>query len=236
MSRPVSITARIRARLRHASHDDAGISLSELIITMMVASIVLTIASSMFVTIAQSTTASNQARDAATVAGTASNSIGRAIRSAVQVTKPDGKLAAAVVAGTASSVTLTTLVMPASSTTLSPVQIRYTIVNGALIEETWTGSNSTGFWVFTGAATRTKSLGSTIVLPTGSDAPIFSYLDGNGAPMTIAASGLTDAQRKDVSSIDLTLRVRSSSSTKAKPIIIDTTIGMPNLGYSGDDS
>lgn len=202
---------------------------------MMVASILLAIAGSMFVTVVKATTASDDARDAATVAGTAANSIGRAIRSAVQLPKANQTaLDAAVMAGTGSSITVSSLVMSASSTTLTPVKIRYSIVNGALVEETWTGSNSTGYWLFTGTASRTKNLGSTIVLPTGAQAPIFTYLDGTGNPLVVAAGGLTDAQRAVVGSVRLTLRVRSATSTRAKPIIIDTTIGMPNLGYSGD--
>lgn len=231
------IGAAIRSRLKHAADDDRGVSLSELLVTMMVASILLAIAGSMFVTVAQTTTASNQTRDAATVAGTVTNSIGRAIRSAVQLPKANQTaLDSAVMAGSGpSTVTVSTLVMPASSTTLTPVKIRYSVVNGALIEETWTGTNATGYWVFAGTANRTKTLGSTIVLPTGTQASMFGYFDGAGNAITVAATGLTDAQRATVASIKLTLRVRSEKSATAKPIIIDTTIGMPNLGYSGDD-
>jgi len=231
------IADRLRARLSRAASDDAGVSLVEVLVTMMVSAVLLAIAGSLFVSVAQATTASNQTRDAAAVAGNGANAIGRAVRSAVQLAKLNQvALEPAIIAGSDSSLTLSSLVMESSSTSLEPVQIRYSVVGGALIEETWTGSSTTGYWLFPSAATSTKNLGSTIVPAATGETPLFSYLDAAGAPIVAAAGGLTPAQRLAVTSVRLVLRVQSASSATSAPVIIDTVIGMPNLGYSGDDS
>jgi hypothetical protein len=103
--------------------------------------------------------------------------------------------------------------------------------------ERWpTTTTSGGYFLFgTGVPTSTRSLGGTIVAPTGSASPLFTYLDSTGATLAPGTSGLSAAQRAAVASIRITVRVQAPGTTAA-PVVLENTVGMPNLGYAGEDA
>lgn len=211
---------------------DAGISLTELIVTVMVTGVLAAIVSTMFLNVALATSNST-----ATITrnGTAAN-VMDAVSTVIRVAAPNAVSTSpdpdpAVVAGTGSSLTVFSYV-DANPTTVAPTRVGYRLdAQNNLVEDRWTATNASGYWVFTGSAT-SRTIGGPLVTPTGTD-PLFVYLDDQGAVITPGGSGLTLAQRGDVAAIRVTVQVANSQSTGSSPIVLVSTIVMPNVAVTG---
>jgi Tfp pilus assembly protein PilV len=220
--------------LRRLRADDSGIGMVELLVSMMLSAVLLAMVGTMFVNIARATTSSAQSREGSSVAGTMANELSRVIRSAAQnAVQGQSALDPAVIAGSAQSVTLYSLT-DTSAAAPAPTKIRFSVVGGSLVEERWRAVAVAGFWTFgTGAADSTRNLGGVVVAPTGGDDPLFVYLNGAGAVVPPGGTGLTADQRATVSSIRISVRVRGASSAAAPVVLLQNTVGMPNLAYTG---
>jgi prepilin-type N-terminal cleavage/methylation domain-containing protein len=221
------------ARLRRRLSAESGLSLIEMLVAMMLSGILLAMVGTLFVTIARSTTTSNLSREASTVAGNAANAMSKSIRFAVQ-NRVQGQLALdpAVVAATPTTLTIYTLAetQPGSP---APTMVRFRVSGTQLLEERWPATDTGGFWTFAGGApTGVRPLGAAIVASAGQ--PLFRYLDSAGAELVPGAGGLTAGQRADVTSITVVVRARSASSSDAPVAVVENTVGMPNLAYSGE--
>ena len=226
----------VKRRLR----DEDGMSLSELIVVMMVTGIVLAAVSTFFVNIAVVTTNANTATTRTNVAANIMNEMSKVIR-----TSSNNAIAGsddpdpAIVSATASGLTVYSYV-DTSPTAPAPTKVTFRVdSNGIVFEDRIKGSLSGSYYVFTGATT-TRNLGGPII-PTS----LFSYLDTGNATVIPGASGLTLAQRNTVASIQVVVTIANNSTTGGtapsatagnSPIILQNTIGMPNLLLTGTDN
>lgn len=219
---------------RRLSAEDSGIGMVELLVSMMLSAVLLAMVGTMFVNIARATTSAGQTREGTSVAGTLANELSRVIRSAAQnAVAGQPTLDPAIVAGTPDSLTLYSLT-DTSSSAPAPLKVRFSVVGGKLVEERWRAVAAGGYWTFgTGAADSTRTLGGTVVGPTGSADPLFVYVNGAGAVVSPGATGLTPDQRALVASVRISVRVRGASSPSAPVVLVQNTVGMPNLAYTG---
>jgi prepilin-type N-terminal cleavage/methylation domain-containing protein len=224
------VSRTVLARVRR---DDSGISLIEMLVAMMLSGILLAMVGTLFVTIARATTTSNLSREASAVAGNAASAMSKTIRFAVQ-NRVQGQLALdpALVEATPTSITLYSIA-DAQPAKPAPAMVRYRIAVGELLEERWTASDTGGFWTFSGGAPAlVRPLGATVL---ASDTqPLFEYLDSTGARLTPGASGLTADQRAEVTAVAVTVRARATTPDDAPLAVVENTVGMPNLTYSGE--
>lgn len=219
------------ARLRDAG-GDAGVSITELVVTVMVSSLVLAMVGSMYVNVALITNNSNATTQRNGVAANVMNEVSSVVRTAA-VNPVSGSTTAdpAIVSGTPTSLTVYSFVdTDPAAPAPSKVTFRF---DGSmnLVEDRWTASKSGTYWVFTGSAF-TRTLGGPMLNLTGTDA-FFVYLDANGAVITPGTNGLTLAQRNLVASVKITVRIDNQPTTGADPIQLVSTIGMPNVQISG---
>ena len=215
-------------------------SLSELIVVMMVTGIVLAAVGTFFVNIAIVTTNANAATSRTNVAANVMNEMSKVIR-----TSSNNAVAAsddpdpAIVSATPSALTVYSYV-DTSPTAPAPSKVTFRVdSNGIVFEDRVKGTLSGSYYVFTGATT-TRNLGGPI-LP----ASLFTYLDTANAVITPGAAGLTLDQRNTVASIKVVITIANTSTTGGtapsaatgnSPIILQNTIGMPNLLLTGLDN
>jgi prepilin-type N-terminal cleavage/methylation domain-containing protein len=224
--------SRFRAsRALRSLSPDSGLSLIELLVAMMLSGILLAMVGTLFVTVAKATTSSNLTREAASVAGNVANAMSKTIRFAAQnAVQNQLALDPAVVAGTPTALTVYSLA-DAATANPAPSMVRYRVVDTNLVEERWTAADTAGYWTFAaGTPATVRSLGGAIVQGGG----IFAYLDSSGTEITPGTGGLTAAQRDLVAAIRITVRVRSATSADAPLAVVENTVGMPNLAYSGE--
>lgn len=224
----------VRAALarRLSGPRDAGISLTELIVTVMVTGVLAAIISTMFLNVALATSNSTASITRNGVATNAMSALSTVIRTAAVLpvsTSPDP--APAIAAGTGSTLTLYSYVN-ANPALPAPSRVGYRLdAQGNLLQDTWTATSSSGYWVFTGAVS-TRTIAGPLVTPTGTN-PLFVYLDDTGAVITPGTSGLTVSQRSQVAAIRVTVQVANSPTTGANNIVLVNTIVMPNVAITG---
>lgn len=214
---------------------DAGIGMTELVVTIMVTGLMAALVSSMFINVALATNNSTATIQRNGIATNVMDAVGTVIRTAAKnpvstSNEPDP----AIVAGTGSSLTLYSFVN-ANPAAPAPTKVGYRLDgSGNLLEDKWVATQASGYWVFTGTVA-TRTLGGPLISPTGTD-PIFVYLDDTGAVVTPGGSGLTLAQRKTITSIRITLQMANSPTTGSSNILIVSTVAMPNLTIAGAGS
>jgi hypothetical protein len=215
---------KIRARLS----GDAGVSIVETMVVMMLSAIVMTIAGVMFVTVAQQTVAADGTRrstgDASNIMNSLSTTIRASVRNAIESSAtPDPS----VVKGTPMELTVISYT-DAGPSFETPLQLRYRIVNGRMVEDRWNPSIIHGYAVFpnvTSTPTSTRILGNVVV--NSASEPLFRYYSSTGAELSPTASGLSLVDRGLVTSVRIHVKVRAVDSNEVVELIND--VGMPNM-------
>jgi type II secretory pathway pseudopilin PulG len=227
---------RARARSSHTSNGSTedGLSLVELIVTIMVTSLVMAIVGSVFVNVARVTVNSNATTTRSGIAANVMDEISKVLRTAADnpiagTSVPDP----AVVAGTPTAMTIYSFV-DANPAGPAPTKVGFRIdAQNNLIEDRWTASTSAGYWVFTGGPS-SRTVGGPILSLAGNDA-LFVYLDSAGVVLTPSGSGLSAADRAAVASIQITVQIQNQLTTGSDPIVIINTVGLANLKLSGSN-
>lgn len=219
--------ARLRKRLNGAAED--GLSLVELLVAMMLTSIVLALVGTMFVNVALATSASNATTQRSSAAANTMNELVKVVRQGANNAVSGQTVDPALVSASSTALTLYSFV-DTSPTAPAPTKVAFRMDGTNLVEDRWTATNPSGYWVFTGSAS-TKVIGSGVVT-NGTD-PLFAYLGADGKAVGSAGTALTVDQRKLVTSVQITVTIANQTRAGASPIIIKNTVGMPNLTTSG---
>jgi hypothetical protein len=230
-------------RLRDARARDAGVTLVETLVVMILSALLMSITVGFFVNVTKLTTQNESIRrstaDASNIMNAVSTAVRASVRNAVETsTTPDP----AIVAGDADSITVISYTDAGVSGDLgsvfeTPLMLRYRVDSaGRMTEERWAATvSSRGYAVFPSPSTApdsTRVLGN-VVVNTSSD-PLFRYYNASGAQLGGSGS-LTLSQRSAVTSVRFAVKVRSDSSNET--VELDNTIGMPNmdLGLTTDE-
>jgi len=214
--------------LRRRLRGEEGITLVEVLVVMMLSLLLMTIAVTFFTTVSKQTMQAVDTRrstaDASNIMNVVSTSIRAAVRNAVSTSpNPDP----AIVAGSATSVTVITYTDAGPSFEL-PQRLRYSIdASGRMIEEAWRSTNVGGYAVFPSmsATPNSKRVLGNVVVNTSAE-PLFRYYDATGAQLGAGAT-LTASQRAAVTSVRFFVKVRAEKSQQV--VVLDNTVGMPNM-------
>lgn len=232
-------------RLRRLLADrQAGISLTELIVAMMVFTLVLTIVSGAFVAFSK-TNAVGRATDTNVLqASNGMNELARIIRAGtVRPVSGQSTPDPAFVAASAESLTIYAYVNLAGSSS-TPERVQFTVdpTTRALSETVVVGRESpvgSGYWFFDGVSS-TRVLASAVApaasgaacsaqgATPSSSAPLFCYLDAGGAVVPVGA-GATASQLPQIASVSITLAIRGSATSRDTAVTLQNTVGIPNL-------
>jgi Tfp pilus assembly protein PilV len=206
---------------------DEGITLVEVLVAMVVISIVLLVVTNLFATVQSTTRAAISARNAVGQASNVMDELTRVIRMGTSTpVSGNATPSAAVVAGTPSTLTVTSYV-DTSATAPMPTQVAFALSSGAL-QETRTASVASGSYaVYTGAQT-TRTIGS------GLTSIAFAYTDAGGAAITPSGTGstLTAAQRAAVATITVTVTAPNSSGRTNDPIVLTSAVLMTDVALA----
>lgn len=224
---------RLLAVLRR---DDAGVTLVETLVVMVLSGILMSITAVFFVTVTKQTIQSEDIRrstaDASNIMNVVSTSIRAAVRNAVATSPtPDP----AVVAASSTSVTIITYT-DAGPSFETPLRLRYRVDSaGRMVEDRWDASVVNGYAVFPSMSVdpdSTRVLGNVVVNTSGE--PLFRYYNTNGGQLG-GTGWLTDTQRAAVTAVRFNVKVRADSSNEV--VVLDNTVGMPNmdLGLTEDE-
>ncbi len=224
---------RLQRALRRIRDDQAGLSLTEILVSAMLSLLIMVMVGTMFVQTTKITSAANQTSNSNGVASNTAIQLSSTIRVATEIAVKNAPPLSAVKAGDRSSLTIYTL-SNTSATDPAPSQVTYTIDAQRLKEVRCSGVAVDGFWTFPCAGAATRYFGTGLLLPTGTASEqlarqLFTYYDANGAPIAIGAAALTTTQLPLVSSIKITVRAQATGA-KTAPVTISNTVVLSNLG------
>lgn len=217
----------MRRRIRDRWADDAGLSLTELLVAAVLSIVVLALAAGIFSQTVRLTAASNTTQASTRLASTAANALTQTIRMAVRLDVTGSTPAPAVVAGTSSSLTIYSE-SDTSATAPAPSRFSYSVTaDGTLVETRCTGTPSGTTWTFaTCAATTTRSIGPGLASGTGVD-PLFRYYSGTTL-VDPGTGSLTDAQRASIDAITVTVTVGTTANA-AQRVVVQSPVAFLNL-------
>jgi Tfp pilus assembly protein PilW len=222
---------RMLARLRR---DEAGLSLSELLVASMLTVLVLSMVAGLFMQTARITSASSQTNNSSSIASNVANEITSVLRVATTNLRTGQTVAdAAVVSGTRSTLTIYTLMSEKQNVDPAPVKVTFAAnidPTKGFTKTSCTGVYSGGFWTFTTcASTKTRDLGFGVQLPTSTSAQLFTYYDGAGNEIVIGDQPLSDTQRLQVAKIKVQVTALAYKSYN-DPVQVINTVVLGNLG------
>jgi len=226
----------VTGALRRLHADQSGVTLSELLVAVSVAMVILVAVGGFFTATLRAgstnTTSDQNARSASIVM----NSLTRYVHAASLLPKADGSYAAALTEAAPTRTTFYAYINLDGNSTDKPVQIRYS-VNAAkrIVLDQWDGTANNGFWTFpatTQTPTRSVVVGGPIASPTVDGDPLFEYLGANGTTVPTQSDGtLAATQLGNVRAVRVNLELGSSTAGLSGNTHIQNTLYLFNVVY-----
>ncbi|MBX3097814.1 MAG: hypothetical protein M9882_08080 [Homoserinimonas sp.] len=216
------------------SRDEMGLTLTELLVSMLVLSIIMVIATGVFINTGRAAGIGNSVNTSTKAASLGLNELASAIRFAAS--NPVSGQAiddpALVVAKDDLLTVISYLDVDASSP--QPVKIAFTIdAQGRLIEVRYDSYElSKGFWGFKTTPASTQILTGALVEPETGEAELFTYLNSDNEALTVPTSGLSLAQRQSVAAVKISIKLKSDDASAGSPVKFESIVGIPNLGIN----
>lgn len=218
-----------------SSRSDAGLTLLELLVAMGVSSILIALVATVFVTTSRVFTDQEGATDSARVASTAMNEVTRVVRAGTELPE-SGKTANTPVfayAG-AEKIEMAAFIDAESSKDPAPVKVSFGR-NSAneLVETRWAADRYLKiYWKFRDSPASARTIARSLLAP-DKTRPLFRYFDKDGGALTPAAgASLSEDQRRNIASVQITMQVQANGSGRTAPVAIQNMVGLPNLGVA----
>lgn len=214
---------------------DRGLTLIELMVAVGLSGVLLTVVVAVFVTSSRSVTDQQGAVASSRLASTAMNEVTRIVRSGTEIPVYGTTVKDPVFtyAG-AEKLALHAFIDAESSSDPAPVRVQFSRdSDDELIETRWAAHHvHTTYWEFANDSTYARIVARSL-LPTDADTPLFQYFDKEGAQLKPAAnSSLSNAQIRNIASVQVHLRVQANGSGRTSPVELRNQVGLPNLGVA----
>ena len=219
--------------------DESGITLAELMVTIFVLGVLSTVVVTLFVNVSTTFNRDRAATESVGIAAVGMNEVTKVIRAGTEIRVANVTLNDPVFeVAKAEEMTIRAYLSDVSTGELSPVKIELKVdaTSRALTEKRWSSYKQNGFWLFNSAPGATRTIARSIpaiVPPLASGQKyLFTYYDATNTELIIPAAGLTESQRRAVAAVQVTLTVQVDTTGRAKPVTLQNTVGIPNLGVS----
>lgn len=214
------------------SPNDEGISLIELIVGILVLSIVTALIASFYISTVQVISVSSALETNTRMASNGMNEMSRIVRAGTPYPVAGAIEPKPAFAEVTSRAFTIYAYVNLTNSDQRPVKVRFSVSNGRLVETTWRSTLSNGYYVFTGAPTE-RVLASSVVTDVPGKPALFSYVDANGAAISVPTAGLTDEDAlRSVNSVTITLVIQGSATDTRSRVTLVNTVGVPNLGQN----
>lgn len=233
------------AKRRLAKDPEAGITLAELLVAIVILGIVLSIASAFLVGSMKVVASAQATALGSNNSSNVMNEVSRVIRSGDDnPVVGNGVANPAFLTATAESLAIYSYVdaYDGSATKQTrPLIVQFGLDNTRrLVEQRWLPASSTGgYFTFGPIATTTPQYSRYIGGPiqaastTPSMAsPLFTYVDLTNQTITPPAGGFAAADLRRIAAVIVTVRVRSGDSSTGAVTVLQNTVRIPNLGFT----
>ncbi len=224
---------RLRDITRAEQSSEQGITLVELIVAMFLGAIVIALVAGMYLGLSRVVQVGNTSNNSTKAASLAMTEVSAALRFATTNPIVGNQLPdPAFVSASNESVTVNSYI-DASPASPQPVQVNFSLDSSRrLIETRYASHLVSGNWVFYTTAIWSRILTGAVVAQSGSEPYLFTYLDSSNAVIVPGSNGLTSAQYPTVAAVKVTVKLASASTGGASPVVLQNTVGLPNLGIN----
>ena len=217
-----SMRRALRSRLHIVRHDDRGLTLAELMVTMVLMAIVGSVMLTAVVSVTKTVTRNQANSDSVDVARVGMNRMAKSIRSGMEIVR----------SGTSNQPALDEIgpnkMIVFASLGASPTETTYTIdASRNLIETKRVAGGTSPYWTFTGAGVATTIASK---IPSGAPA-LFVFLDGSGVALATQTS-TDELVLAQVRQVRITLTVDVDPTRGGGPVTLTNTVVLPNLGVA----
>lgn len=224
----------MRSLTVRATRDD-GYSLPELLVTIFVLGILSTVVVSFYVSMTGAFTRDRAATDSTTTASVGMNNLTRVIRAGTEIRVQGQSLNTPVFLDAKNEELTMHAFLDTDSTDPRPVKIRFWInAQRELMETRWESRRVNGsYFVFDAQPSGTRVIARTVA-PRASGQPwLFTYRAADNSSLTPPANGaFTESQLRNIAAVQVTLTVQADRTSRADPVTLQSTVGIPNLGIS----
>lgn len=230
---------RMLRRLRSAG-SERGLSLVELLVTIMLFTIIMALVSGFYISALKSMGLSRDLTENTKTVSNAMSAVSRAVRAGT-----NNPVAGSAIPDPAFVVAKTDDIVFYAYVNLTdaqerPVMYRFWVdrANGQLREAQWPATAlANGRWGFpatTTAPTYSRVIAET-VSPYDGDNPVFTFIRANGTEIVPGESGLSLANRQLIVGVRVALQVQNSLTDGEHRVTLVNLVGMPNLGYAREE-
>jgi hypothetical protein len=221
---------------RRLHREQSGISLSELLVSMSVASIIIIAVGGFFVATLRAGSTNSTSDQNSRVASSVMNSVTRYVHAASLLPKADGSSVPAVVEATPTKLTFTAFINLDGNTTDKPVLVRYSLNSAQrVVFDQWDGTATNGFYSFpapTQTPTRSLVIGGPIASPTSDGDALFTYLGADGKAVATPASGIVPLTGLGtIRAVQVNLELGSTTAGKPANTHLQNTLYLFNVVY-----
>ncbi len=223
-----SLQRRI-ARVRRTG--ERGITLIELLVSMIIFSILLTLVVGAFSTVSRAVTLSGQVNSNIGFSSLGMNEISKVLHFAATnpvLNQPIDD--PAFVVAKAETLTVVSYV-DATAASPAPTEVMFSLnATRQLVETRYSAfSVASGYWSFNTTPYRTQILTGIVLSPGTGERSLFTYQTSvNGTALTCPATGLTAAQILQVAAVQVTMKIKSATGG-TNSVTLTNTVGLPNL-------
>lgn len=214
---------------------DAGFSLIELLVTVIIFGIVSTIIITFSINTTRTFTLEQAATDSTNIASLGMNELTRVIRSGTEIEVLNQTLNNPTFVTARNEELVMYAFLDTDSLNPAPIKVRFYITSGRVLNETrWASYKiNTDYWAFQTTAASTRAI-CRLISPRVSPKPyLFSYYLADGTLLPVPTTGdFTTAQLRTIASVKVSLSVQADLTKRANAVELQNTVGIPNLGIS----
>jgi prepilin-type N-terminal cleavage/methylation domain-containing protein len=209
---------------------ERGVTLIELLVSMIIFAILLTLVGGAFSTISKAVTLSGQVNSNIGFSSLGMNEISKVLRFAATNPVLNQPIdSPAFVVAKPETLTVYTYI-DATAASPAPTEVMFSL-NGSrqLVETRYSAySVASGYWAFNTTAYRTQILTGTVLTPGTGELSLFTYQAADGTPLTCPTTGLIASQILQVAAVQVTMKIKSATGG-TNSVTLTNTVGLPNL-------
>ncbi|WP_105033362.1 prepilin-type N-terminal cleavage/methylation domain-containing protein [Cryobacterium aureum] len=215
-------------RWRRLRADQTGLSLVELLVSVVLLGVFLVMISSLYVSASRSLGSASALGANTREASNGMNAMARSIRAATANPVPSPALADPAIAEASTEALTLYAYVNLGLSTQQPVKIRLAVdAERRLVETRWSSiPQPGGLFTFETTARSTRVLAQTVA-PTGS-LPLFTFTDSAGSSLPVDVAP-TVVQLRSIVTVTVNLTVQTSTADARSAVTLSNTIGMPNV-------
>jgi type II secretory pathway pseudopilin PulG len=216
----------------------------ELLVVILIMGIVTAMIASFYSSTMKTVHIASALRTNTAMASNAMNELARTIRAGTENPLRNQALPAPVFVVAQPNTVVLYAYVNLRSSDQTPVMVRFSVdAERRLIEEKWPAVlDAYGYWAFpavsqatgkpTQAPASSRVLASAVALPGNGVAPLFTYEDVAGDPVTMTSAGVSSSVIPDVAAVRVSVAIQGSTADAAARVVLENTVGIPNLGVN----